>query len=57
MSMIGAIRELDGVIDWLFICGVEKSVKINCVIVESKGAACVSIKLVGATCAYNEEPQ
>jgi hypothetical protein len=57
MSLIGAIRKLGGVIDWLLVCGVMKLVGINYVIAKSKGATCVSIELVGATSAYNEKTQ
>ncbi len=32
MSLIGAIKELDGVIDSLFVCGEVKLLGINCVI-------------------------
>jgi hypothetical protein len=55
MSLNRAIKELDDVIDWLFVCGAMKSMGINCVVAKSTRATYVSTKSMGANCAYDKE--
>jgi hypothetical protein len=50
-SLSKVIKELDGVIDWLFICGVTKSMGISYVVAESTRTTYVSTKSMGANCA------
>jgi hypothetical protein len=45
------IKALNGVIDWLFICGAMKSMGINYAMAESIRATYVSTKSMGAYCA------
>ncbi len=51
----GAIKKLDGVIDWLFICDGAKSMGISCVAIESMGTTYASVESMGANCASNEK--
>ncbi len=55
MSLNMAIRELDGVIDWLSICGAAKSKGISCVATETMGITYVSIESMGANCAFDDK--
>ncbi len=54
-SLSGAIRELDGVIDWLSICSVAKTMEINCVATESMGTTYLSVESMGAICAFDDK--
>jgi hypothetical protein len=53
--MIWATKELDDVIDWLSICGATKSMGIIYVVAKSIRATYVSMKSMGASCAYDKE--
>lgn len=55
MSLNGAIKKLDGVIDWLSICGATKSMGISCVTTESTWTTHVSIESMGASCAFDDK--
>jgi hypothetical protein len=54
-SLNRAIKELDGVIDWLSICVVTKSIGINCVVTKSTRTIYLSIESMGANCAFDDK--
>jgi hypothetical protein len=55
MSLNRAIKELDDVIDWLFVCGAMELMGISCVVAKSMRATYMSTKSMGANCAYDKK--